>query len=70
MRRYLAKVTSLSRAQMTRAITQFSAEGDITDRRWGPAKPFARRFTAADIRLLAMVGALHDTLRVHVSRLR
>jgi len=62
LRRYLAKVTGLSRAQVSRAIAQFSMEGDITDRRRGPAKPFARRYTDADIRLLAEVDALHGTL--------
>jgi transposase InsO family protein len=58
----LAKVTGVSRAQVTRAITQFCTEGGITDRRQGPAKPFARRYTVADIRLLAEVDALHGTL--------
>jgi len=62
LRRYLAKVTGLSRAQVTRAITQFCTAGGITDRRQGPAKPFARRYTVADIRLLAEVDALHGTL--------
>ena len=62
LRRYLAKVTGLSRAQVTRAITQFCREGVISDRRNAPVKPFARRYTAADIRLLAEVDALHSTL--------
>ncbi len=62
LRRYLAKVTGLSRAQVTRAITQFCAEGDISDRRRSPAKPFVRRWMDADIRLLAEVDALHGTL--------
>ena len=63
LRRFLAKVTGLSRAQVTRGITQFCVEGGINDRRHeGPAKPFARRYTAADIRLLAEVDALHGTL--------
>ena len=62
LRRYLAKVTGLSRAQVTRGITQFCTVGGITDRRQGPAKPFSRRYTAADIRLLAEVDALHGTL--------
>jgi transposase InsO family protein len=62
LRRYLAKVTGLSRAQVTRAITQFCQEGIIEDRRRAPAKPFARRYTAEDIRLLAEVDALHGTL--------
>ena len=59
--RYLAKVTGLSRAQVTRAITQLTRTGLIEDRRKAPAKPFARRYTAADIRLLAEVDARHGT---------
>ena len=62
LRRYLAKVTGLSRAQVTRVITQFHRTGLIEDRRKAPAKPFARRYTAEDIRLLAAVDALHGTL--------
>nr|VFJ47771.1 MAG: Integrase core domain-containing protein [Candidatus Kentron sp. FW]VFJ62302.1 MAG: Integrase core domain-containing protein [Candidatus Kentron sp. FW] len=60
--RYLCKVTALSRAQMTRLITQFRNTGKIRDRRGPPAKPFARRYTPADIRLLAETDALHCTL--------
>ncbi len=62
LRRFLAKVTGLSRAQVTRGITQFCTVGDITDRRQGPAKPFSHRHMAADIRLLAEMDALHGTL--------
>jgi transposase InsO family protein len=62
LRRYLAKVTGLSRAQVTRAITQFGRSGVIKDRRKAPAKPFVRRYMAEDIRLLAEVDALHGTL--------
>nr|VFJ78274.1 MAG: hypothetical protein BECKFW1821C_GA0114237_11753 [Candidatus Kentron sp. FW] len=60
--RHLCKVTALSRAQMTRLITQFRNTGKIRDRRGPPAKPFARRYTPADIRLLAETDALHCTL--------
>lgn len=62
VRRYLEKVTGLSRAQMTRLIQQFRDTGRIRDRRGPPAKPFARRYTPADVRLLAEVDALHGTL--------
>ncbi len=62
VRRYLCKVTGLSRAQMTRLIAQFCNTGRIRDRRGPPAKPFARRYTPADIRLLAELDALHATL--------
>jgi len=62
LRRYLAKVTGLSRAAVTRCSTQFAACGNIKDRRHAPAVPFERRYTAEDIRLLAQVDALHGTL--------
>lgn len=62
VRRYLAKVTSLSRAQLTRLITQFVQTGQISDRRGRPARPFPRRYTAEDVRLLAEIDSLHNTL--------
>ena len=58
VKRYLGKVTGLSRAQLTRLIAQHRSTGRIEDRRGGaPAKPFARRYTRADVRLLAAVDA-------------
>ena len=58
VKRYLGKVTGISRAQLTRLIAQHRATGRIEDRRGGaPAKPFARRYTPADVRLLAGVDA-------------
>ena len=58
VRRYLAKVTGLSRAQLTRLIGQHREAGRIEDRRGGaPACPFERRYTRADIRQLAAVDA-------------
>ena len=62
VRRYLEKVSGLSRAQMTRLIRQFRDTRSIRDRRGRPARPFPRRYTDADIRLLAEVDALHGTL--------
>lgn len=62
VRRYLETVTGLSKAQMTRLIGQFRDTGCIRDRRGRPATPFARRYTPADIRLLAEVDRLHGTL--------
>ena len=47
LRRFLGKVTGLSRAQLTRLIGQYRATGRIEDRRRGPAQPFERRYTAA-----------------------
>lgn len=62
VRTYLAKVSGVSRAQLSRLIRQFLATGCVVDRRAAPARPFARKYTAGDIRLLAEVDALHDTL--------
>lgn len=68
LRRYLAKATGLSRAQVTRRIAQFLETGQLKDRRSAPAKPFARRYTEADIRQLARMDALHGTLSGTITR--
>lgn len=69
LRRYLGKVTGLSRAQVARCIKQFTeGGGQIGDRRRAPAAPFVRRYTAEDIRLLAEVDALHGTLSGSTTR--
>ncbi len=52
---FLGKVTGLSRAQLTRLVGQYARTGMVADGRRGPARPFERRYTAADIRLLADV---------------
>lgn len=62
LRHYLTTGTGLARAQVTRRITQFLAGGRIADRRSTPAAPVPRRSTAAAIRLLAEVDALHGPL--------
>ena len=62
MRQYLARVSGLSRAQLTRLITQFVQTGRVADRRGPPTKPFTRRYSDADVRLLAEMDALHGTL--------
>ena len=55
-KRFLAKATGLSRAQLTRLIRQHAETGRIEDRRGGaPAKPFARRYAPVDAVLLAEV---------------
>jgi len=59
---YVAKVTGLSRAQLTRLVRRHLGGEVLRDRRGPPAKPFARRYTAADVRLLAEVDALHGHL--------
>jgi hypothetical protein len=60
--RYLCKVTGYSRQQMTRRIAQWRELGVVEDGRKGPAKPFATRYTAQDVALLAEVDQLHGTL--------
>ena len=56
MRRFLAKTTGLSEVQVERLIRQWRETGRIRDRRGGGrGRPFERRYTAADIRVLAEV---------------
>lgn len=56
---YLAKVTGLSRARLTRLVGRVRDGEALRDRRGSPAKPVARRDTPEDIRLLAEVDARH-----------
>ena len=60
LRAYIGKATGLSRAQVARLIRRHRGTGKVEDRRGGPpAKPFRRKCTDADVRLLASVdGAL------------
>ncbi|MEF8834490.1 MAG: hypothetical protein V5A42_06480 [Halofilum sp. (in: g-proteobacteria)] len=60
--RYLCCITGRSRQQVTRLIKQFRTTGKVCDRLGAPAKPFARRYTRADIRALASIDADHGTL--------
>ena len=62
LRRFLAKVAGLSRAQITRLLQQHRTTGEIADRRGAPRRPFPRRYTNADIGLLAELDVLHGTL--------
>ncbi len=61
MRRYLAKVSGRSLAQITRLIRRYRQSGTVQ-----PCKPgrhrFPRRYTAADVALLAAVDAAHEGL--------
>ena len=43
LRRFLTKVTGLSRAQLTRLLTQHRTTGAVADRRGAPRRPFPRR---------------------------
>ena len=58
VKRYLAKVTGYSRAQLTRLIRQHRETTRVVDRRDGnQGRPFARVYTPADVRELARVDA-------------
>ena len=61
IRAYLGKSTGFSRAQLTRLIAQYRDTGQLRDRRRAAA-PFARKYTDADIRLLADTDELHEDL--------
>ena len=67
LRRYLAKMTGRSRAQITRLIAQYRDGGEVK------AAPYRRhrfptRYTRADIELLAAVDQAHDTLNGPATR--
>ena len=58
--RYLVKVSGYSRQQLTRLIKQYRQSGSL-QRRQRTVQGFARRYTAADIGLLAAMDERHDT---------
>ena len=59
LRRYLDRSTGLSPAQLTRLIRCYCREGAVSDRRGGPSRPFATKYTREDVLLLAETDALH-----------
>jgi len=61
LKRYIAKMTGRSRAQVTRMIRQYLDNGTIQSRR-GRGRRFRPRYTDADITLLAEVDEAHETL--------
>ncbi len=68
LRQFLEAVTGLSRAQLFRLLHQYRTTGGITDRRGVPLRPFPRRYTDADIELLAEVDVLHGAQSGAVTR--
>ena len=58
--RYLMKVSGYSRAQVKRLIKQYRETGGLTPRQC-TSRGFARRYTKADIRLLAAMDERHNT---------
>lgn len=61
VKRFLAKVTGLSRAQLTRLIQRWMETRRVV-RKPGRRPSFHRRYTAADIAALAEVDAAHEDL--------
>jgi transposase InsO family protein len=61
VRRYIEKMTGLSRAQVTRLIARYTASGRVQVTVYRRRR-FAQRYTRADIELLATVDAAHETL--------
>ena len=58
--RYLMRLSGYSRQQLTRLIKQYRDTGRLV-RQQSTVNGFARRFTAADIRLLAAMDERHNT---------
>src|SRR5258708_34623183 len=56
---FLAKVTALSRAQITRLIQRWTQTKRI-ERQPGRQPSFPRRYNAADVAVLAEVDAVHE----------
>ena len=61
LRRYVGKMTGLSRAQVTRLIGRYRSERELQPRAYRRHR-FAQRYTRADIELLAAVDEAHETL--------
>ena len=60
--RYLRHTTEYSRPQLTRLVRRALNSGTLVKRYRAPTQGFTRRFTAADVALLADTDALHGTL--------
>ena len=61
VRRYIEKMTGLSRAQLTRLVARYTATGRVEAAAY-QRRRFAQRYTRADIELLASVDEAHETL--------
>ena len=70
--RYLERTTGYSRQQMTRLVAQYRETGRLKKSWRAPTHGFVRRFTEADVALLAETDRLHNTLSgpatVHLMR--
>lgn len=61
VRRYIAKMTGLSRAQTARLIRYYQQGAEVKPRTYRRHR-FANRYTRADVELLAVVDEAHETL--------
>ncbi|MFZ0303932.1 MAG: hypothetical protein WAL75_14680 [Terracidiphilus sp.] len=61
VRRYIEKMTGLSRAQVTRLISRYTSTGRVQPTVYRRRR-FPDRYTRADIELLASVDEAHETL--------
>jgi predicted DNA-binding transcriptional regulator AlpA len=61
VRRYVARMTGLSRAQVTRLIAGHRQTGRVKEAEYQRTK-FATRYTSTDVRLLAYVDKAHGNL--------
>ena len=61
LRAYVAKMTGMSRAQVTRLIGRYVQTGRVAVAASGRHR-FPRRYTAADVELLAAVDQVHESL--------
>jgi hypothetical protein len=61
LRGYIEKMTGLSRAQVTRLIGRYMANGRVGARAYRRHR-FAARYTMDDVELLASVDEAHETL--------
>ena len=61
VRRYIEKMTGLSRAQVTRLIARYTASGRVQVTVYRRRR-FTQLYTRADIELLASVDEAHETL--------
>ncbi len=61
LRLYIARMTGLSRAQVTRLIARYKESGSVREKPYRRNR-FQTRYTKADIELLAAVDEAHQTL--------
>ena len=62
LRRFIARVTGYSRAQLIRLVAQHRDHHLLEDRRGTPAVPFATRYGAAALRCLIEIDRARNTL--------